>query len=167
MNTTRLNPALVAERPITLWRYTGSMMLSPMIAPQPNVLAAIEYRTIGLVRMEIGMSGSGAVARRMTKKAPIASAKVNSARTGNEVQAKRTPPMLSASMNDTLATTISIAPAMSRRCGRSYLGSRRNKVVVITSAARPIGRFIQKMTDQCRCSAMNPPSAGPQPPAVV
>jgi hypothetical protein len=40
-------------------------------------------------------------------------------------------------------------------------------MVVIAKAASPIGMLIQKITDQCRCSAMSPPSSGPEPPAVV
>jgi hypothetical protein len=70
-------------------------------------------------------------------------------------------------MNDTLAITISAAPMMSKRCGRSWRGRRRSSAVVIAKAASPMGILIQKMTDQCRWSAIKPPSKGPQPPAVV
>ena len=70
MNTTRLRPALVGESPITLCRYIGRNMLSPMMEPQPKALAAIAQRTIGFLRMEIGISGSGAVSSRSTKARP-------------------------------------------------------------------------------------------------
>jgi hypothetical protein len=70
-------------------------------------------------------------------------------------------------MNATLAITISATPEMSKRCGRSWRGRRRNSEVAMANAASPMGMLIQKMTDQCRCSAIKPPSRGPQPPAVV
>ena len=44
-------------------------------------------RTIGLARIEIGISGSGAVTSRSTKTAPITSATANSASTGSDSQA--------------------------------------------------------------------------------
>ena len=70
-------------------------------------------------------------------------------------------------MNDELAAMISAAPRKSSLCGRSCRGRRRSSVSVSTIASRPSGMFIQKITDQCRYSAMTPPSAGPQAPAVV
>jgi hypothetical protein len=90
-----------------------------MMAPQPKVLVVIAQRTIGCVRMEIGIRGSGAVLSRSTNSAPMTSATASSARIGGAVHAKRTPPMFRASMNETLASTIRTAPEMSRRCGRS------------------------------------------------
>ena len=54
--------------------------------PQPKALAAIAQRTIGFLRMEIGISGSGAVSRRSTKSTAMISARAKSARIGNDVQ---------------------------------------------------------------------------------
>jgi hypothetical protein len=69
--------------------------------------------------MEIGISGSGAVRRRSTKSAPTIAAAARSARMGEDSQGWRTPARFKANMKDTLAITISTAPAKSRRCGRS------------------------------------------------
>ena len=119
MNTTRLNPALVARKT------HHALEIHRQHDVEPDDRAPAEG--VGRDRVahdRVGQDGDrnerlGRGGKAETKKAPIASAKANSARTGNEVQAKRTPPMLSASMNDTLATTISMAPAISSRCGRS------------------------------------------------
>ena len=56
-----------------------------MIEPQPKALAAIAQRTIGCLRMETGISGSGAVSKRSTNSAPMISATANSARIGGDV----------------------------------------------------------------------------------
>ena len=70
-------------------------------------------------------------------------------------------------MKDELAAMISAAPRKSSLCGRSCRGRPRSSVNVIATARMPSGMFIQKITDQCRYSAMKPPSAGPKAPAVV
>ena len=64
----------------------GKRTLSPMIEPQPQALAMIAQRTIGLLRMERGMSGSGAVMSRSTNNAPSTIAAAWSARMGSDVQ---------------------------------------------------------------------------------
>ena len=61
----------------------------------------------------------------------------------------------------TVASTIRTAPRTSRDCGRSWRGRRRRTLFVIRKAAAPSGRLIQKIIDQCRCSAKKPPSTGP------
>ena len=60
-----------------------------------------------------------------------------------------------------MASTISAAPIRSSRCGRSWRGRRRSARSVIHSAARPSGRLIQKIRDQCSCWANTPPRTGP------
>ena len=52
-------------------------------------------------------------------------------------------------MNATLAATMRMAPATSRRCGRSCLGSFRSRSEVSRSARIPSGMLSQKIADQC------------------
>ena len=84
-----------------------------MMAPQPQALATIAQRTIGFLRMEMGMSGSGAVRSRSTNSKPTIMAAAMSARIGSDMKGWRTPAMFRASMNDTLAMTIRAAPMKS------------------------------------------------------
>ena len=44
---------------------------------------------------------------------------------------------------------------------------RLSTVSAMTSASRQSGKFHRKIIDQCRCSEIQPPSAGPTPPAEV
>ena len=70
-------------------------------------------------------------------------------------------------MNDELAAITKTAPTKSSRCGRSWRGKRRSMVSARTTASTQSGKFHKKITYQCRWSEIQPPSAGPQPPAVV
>ena len=72
------------------------------------------------------------------------------------------PPQLRASRSETVAATRSAAPRTSISWGRSKRGSFLRVRFEMASAASPSGRLIQKITDQCRCSAKNPPSTGPR-----
>ena len=56
------------------------------MAPQPNALAAMASRVIGLEKNASGISGYGAVNSRHTNAAAITSASANSARIGGAVQ---------------------------------------------------------------------------------
>src|SRR5579859_8116356 len=106
----RLRPESVGDQPSTLCRYIGRKILSPIIEPQPKQFDRMARRAAGSDRMEIGMSGSIAVRSRTTKAAPSRSAHTTSATTGRDHHGYRTPPRLSASINDELAAMIRMAP---------------------------------------------------------
>ncbi len=127
-------------------------MFRAMIGAQANVLSVSAQRATGSARMEIGISGSGALRSRMTNRPPIARDIANSARIGGEVQGYCLPPRVSAIMKAMLAAMIEAAPIKSRRCGRSKRGSRRSRADVMASAMRPSGILSQKIADQCTYS---------------
>jgi len=77
------------------------------------------------------------------------------------------PPRLSASIKDELAAITKTAPTTSSRCCRSRRGRRRSTVSAIATATAQSGKFHKKIIGQRRCSEIQPPSAGPAPPAVI
>ena len=122
---------------------------------------AVPDATTGSVRIDSGRNGSGAVMSRTTNAAHRSAARPSGARTEAEPQAWPCPPQVSAKRKAIAPATISPAPARSSRCRRSWRGRRRSALPVMYRARPPIGRLIQKMTDQCRCSAKTPPRTGP------
>jgi hypothetical protein len=82
-------------------------------------------------------------------------------------QAKRLPPQLSTSMMPTAD------PISSRPPSQSTLRLRWNTGILpilgnsSTSAPTASGTLIQKIIDQCRCSANTPPRTGPSNPAAI
>src|SRR5262249_62072409 len=98
---------------------------------------------------------------RHENKAHSASEAPTTARTGGEPQAYRRPPQLSASISAIAAPTISSAPSRSSLCRRSWRGSRCSTLWVSKKASPQSGKLNQKIQDQCRCSAMKPPTIGP------
>ena len=82
-------------------------------------------------------------------------------------QRKRLPPQVSTSMNTTAdaikqhaAEPVDLATAMIDR----DLAHLRHSIASAPSAS---GTLIQKIIDQCRCSAKTPPSTGPPMPAAT
>ena len=82
-------------------------------------------------------------------------------------QGTRVPPEVSAIRNKVAAAIIRAAPTMSSWCRRSWRGSSFIEWWVSSAASSPSGTLSQKITDQCRWSAMRPPSAGPPTPATI
>jgi len=113
-------------------------------------------------RMASGMNGSRALRSRIANSAHSTAEPTNSAPIGQDNQRKCVPPQSSANSRLTAAAIISSTPGMSSRCGRSLRGKCRSARPVITSAAAPSGRLIQKINDQCRWSVSTPPSTGPR-----
>ena len=80
---------------------------------------------------------------------------------------KRLPPQVSTSMNSTAEAISSRPPSQStwrRRWNTGILAIFGSSMASAPSAS---GTLIQKITDQCRCSANRPPSTGPLMPAAT
>ena len=65
------------------------------------------------------------------------------------------------------AAIISAAPVRSILWARSWTGTSFSCRLDNSAAAKASGTLSQKITDQCRCSAMTPPSTGPAAPATI
>ena len=84
-----------------------------------------------------------------------------------DAQAKRLPPQVSTSMNTTAEAISSTPPSQSTLRRRWKVGILPIFGSSSASEAMPSGTLIQKIIDQCRCSANTPPMIGPPIPAAV
>ena len=125
--------------------------------------ASAAQRTTGLPRTVSGRNGSLARISRQPNSTHSTTDPTSRPIIGSEIQSKRRPPQESASSMATAALIIRPAPSKSSVCLRGRKGTRLSTLAVMPSAAKPIGRLIQKISDQSRCSVRSRPAPGRPP----